>query len=138
MGLGSYSGKIIDTYAGCGGHDGLYASQYYFGGAAGNPAGKSYNSGMDGTGGLIILVVHGKLMINLSGKILANGSKAGNSASTYSGRVYVQPCGNSGGGSINIFLRNMDYTNLGTISASGVNASYTTTSEDGAVNIDQF
>lgn len=119
----------MDTYAGNGACPGYYLnsshkstghgdnrwiySYYYTGGSAGNPAGKNYYSpGQDGTGGVIILVVHGKFIVNLGASITSNGSQAGATYHTGESYYYITTgVGNSGGGSINIFLKNLDYTN---------------------------
>lgn len=81
---------------------------FYAGGSAGNPAGKNYYPGEDGTGGVIILVVHGKLIINLGASITSNGSQAGKTVITlYTEHSYFYGSGNSGGGSINIFHKGL-------------------------------
>jgi len=79
------------------------------GGGAGNPGGTNTNSGENGTGGLIILIVGGNLTIGGSASILAKGKLGG---ASYAGG------GSSGGGNILILYKG-DLVNSGTISADG-------------------
>ena len=105
----AYSSDYPGRYAGKGASfvstSGNVAS--YGGSGAGNPGGQKYSKAEDGTGGVIILIIHGKLTINLNGKIIANGSKGGNGAGRVPhGQGYQYGYGGcgSGGGSINIFV----------------------------------
>lgn len=91
------------------------------GGGAGNPGGTSVTlgggditNGENGTGGLIILVVKGNLIIGSSGIISSNGTNGGHagSATLHAGG------GGSGGGSITL-LYSGTHTNAGSIQANG-------------------
>lgn len=87
------------------------------GGGAGNPAGGSTGTstgGTNGTGGLIILVVKGNLIIGASGVITANGSLGGYTSDD----VNNTEGGSSGGGRI-IIAHKGTYTNNGTVQANG-------------------
>lgn len=95
------------------------------GGGAGNLGGSYHrhgsltvegSNGEDGTGGLLIIMVKGNIIIGENGKIEANGMNGGyakhGSNRTGSGG------GGSGGGSVNV-LYNGNFTNNGTIQANG-------------------
>jgi len=89
------------------------------GGGAGNPGGTKAGSGTGGTngetgtGGLIILVVRGNLIIGTNGIIESKGKNGGKGHSNYGA------CGGgSGGGSINIFYGGT-YTKTGQVLATG-------------------
>lgn len=74
-----------------------YHNSYTLGGGAGNPGGGGIGTnsfGRNGTGGSLILIVYGDIIIGNNGSIQANGSKGG------TGRCGG---GGSGGGSIHIF-----------------------------------
>lgn len=101
------------------------------GGGAGNPGGaRSYSGGNNpqnythvggtGTGGLILLVVRGDLIISNTGIISANGSNGGRSDGYNYIPAYLWGSGGggSGGGSITVLYGNQ-YTNSGTIQANG-------------------
>lgn len=87
-------------------------------GGAGNPGGPagspSTNSGENGTGGLLILIVRGKLKIGPNGSIVSNGSSGG------FGGISPQASGGggSGGGVIYIYYGDT-FTNTGTITTNG-------------------
>ena len=88
------------------------------GGGAGNPGGSPRydgSSGNNGTGGVLILVVKGNLVVSSSGSISANGSNGGNSND---GPLGGFGGGGSGGGSINI-IYGENYSNSGSITANG-------------------
>lgn len=95
------------------------------GAGAGNPGGIGYNGVQagTGTGGLIILVVWGNLILNLNGKLLSQGTagSAGTNKTTGCDRNNCYAgyggCG-SGGGSINIFYKG-NFINYGMLSAAG-------------------
>lgn len=106
------------------------------GGGAGNNGGlgKYVGSGTgiaspgeNGTGGLIVLVIKGNLIIGPNGLIAANGSKGGDST-TNGFRVGG---GGSGGGSINI-LYTKNITNNGAIQANGGAGGFAGTYNGGA------
>ena len=93
------------------------------GGGAGNPGGAGVgnaNSGSNGTGGLLTIYAN-EIVNQSSGKVTANGAKAGtikSNSNNYAG-------GSSGGGSINIFYKdsyvnNNSTANGGISSAGGV------------------
>ena len=97
-----------------------YADTYYIYGGVGNPSGRgvyrnaSYiNAPNSGTGGLLILIVYGNLILNSTGVISANGVNAQGGGTTCLGGG-----GASGGGSINIFHKG-SFDNSGTIQANG-------------------
>jgi len=81
------------------------------GGAAGGPVAQS---GGEGTGGLLILIVRGNLKIGPNGSIDANGSNGGNSA----GPTLGGGGGGSGGGVVYVFYGGT-LTNNGSITANG-------------------
>lgn len=87
-------------------------------GGAGNPGGKgsaSGTDGQDGTGGLMILFVKGKVIIGDKGSIQSKGSNAGN----VTGHADSRFGGGSGGGSINIFTPTGLVNNPSLISVAG-------------------
>lgn len=99
-----------------------YANRVHGNGGAGNPHGEGYRSwnsaqysydpcdAEDGTGGLLILAVLGRLFISSTGIIESKGSNGG---------MYGQAGGGgSGGGTITI-LHNRGYTNNGSIIVDG-------------------
>ena len=104
------------------GGDGATNAAAYAGGGAGNGGGiGSYNggpsatyNGSDGTGGLIILIVLGRVHVSASGVIAADGAAGG---SVPTGGVTTGG-GGSGGGNVQI-LYGRGYTNLGTVRANG-------------------
>jgi hypothetical protein len=82
----------------------VYSRPQAAGGGAGNPGGAgqrmapsnySAYSGENGTGGLLILVVHGDIIFGPAGKITSNGSGGG--------KGHNASGGGSGGGAIHIF-----------------------------------
>lgn len=87
-------------------------------GGAGNNGGAGCGGsyvGLNGTGGLLVLVVKGNLYLGSTGIIRSNGSRGGNitsSADVESGG------GGSGGGNITV-LYSKEYSNQGTIQANG-------------------
>jgi len=100
-----YGGKGSDAYQDGGGG----------GGGAGNPTGIRNKLGLNGTGGLLILIVLGSLNIGSTGIVSANGCKGGGSDRDR----YSEPGGGgSGGGSVNIFSVGI-FTNAGTVQALG-------------------
>lgn len=111
-GSNSSIGGDGSNYGGSGGN-GVSSHSNYGSGGAGNPGGLpgttggTAKSGGTGTGGLLIIVCTGAVVVN--GAILSNGAAGGN-ASQAGG-------GGSGGGSINIFYGSL--TNNGTIAATG-------------------
>ncbi len=134
-GSNSSIGGDGSNYGGSGGNGASNHSSYGAGGA-GNPGGLpgvtggAAQSGGTGTGGLLIIVCTGAVVVN--GAILSNGAAGGN-ASQAGG-------GGSGGGSINIFYNSL--TNNGTIVANG-GAGGTGSSPGGAggagcVTLDQY
>lgn len=107
-----------DDYGGIGGSSihgwssGIY--RYWSGAGAGNPPGytaKSVNSddicgtATTGTGGLIILIVYGDIIMGSSGRIVSHGSKGGNAGYRVNVNGYTlrEGGGGSGGGAIHIF-----------------------------------
>jgi hypothetical protein len=85
------------------------------GSGAGNPAGPTSNGGQPGqhgTGGMLVLVVDGSLVIGSTGRIEANGMNGGN------GNTNSRGGGSSGGGNISVFHRG-SLTNSGDIRANG-------------------
>lgn len=92
---------------------------YYAAGGAGNPGGDGFYGNStwcgryDGTGGILILIVYGNLIVGSTGIISADGSPAHPGSS-----VCLGGGGGSGGGSVNVFYRG-DLTNNGSIRANG-------------------
>lgn len=95
------------------------------GGGAGNPGGLyhrhntplvSCSNGETGTGGLLIIMVKGNIIIGPNGIIESNGSAGGYALNGTNRRGAGG--GGSGGGSINV-LYNGSFTNNGTIQANG-------------------
>ena len=86
------------------------------GGGAGNPGGVGVNgtAGETGTGGLLLIVCRGRLIVSSTGSIVSKGSKGGNGHASWPGAGG----GGSGGGSINIF-HGETFENAGSISAEG-------------------
>jgi len=76
------------------------------GSGAGNPAGSGTYRGVDGTGGLLIVICTGT--ISIDGNIASRGSRGGD---------FQGGGGGSGGGSINLFYNSL--VNNGTITANG-------------------
>lgn len=121
----SGDGENAKPFGGSGGN-GVY--KYYAfdrmasGGGAGNPGGKGSSfieggyKGTDGTGGLLVIYVKGKIINN--GIIRANGEKGGDTERKDSLFVYNSCGGSSGGGSINIFY-GTEYQNNGIVEAVG-------------------
>lgn len=90
------------------------------GGGAGNPGGSCKNparNGANGTGGLMILFVHGEVIINTSGSIQANGS-AGGANHGAAGQFGSGRGAGSGGGAIYLFAKG-NVLNPTKITASG-------------------
>lgn len=101
-----YSGTSNGSdIGGIGGSAGYHSSNSYGGPGAGNPGGwanTAATKATDGTGGLLILVVDGRVIVN--GSIQSNGCKGGNSYAK--GSVYLSRGGaGSGGGAIHLFHR---------------------------------
>lgn len=77
------------------------------GGGAGNPGGacqETERNGKSGTGGLMILFVHGDIIIGAQGSIQAHGAKGGD-GKYVSGRYTAWAGAGSGGGAIHIVHR---------------------------------
>lgn len=92
---------------------------YRAAGGTGNPGGTGlYNAydGFEGTGGLLIVMVYGNVIIGENGVIQSDGSDGRDRAYAYS-NPYAGP-GGSGGGSIHL-LHTGRFTNNGTIQANG-------------------
>lgn len=105
---------------GCGGRSNRTGSDtYYVSGGAGNPGGAGYYRNgtywgrYDGTGGVLILIVRGNLIIGSTGVISCDGRQAHAGSTTCLGGG-----GGSGGGSLNIFYGE-SYTNSGSVHANG-------------------
>lgn len=119
-----HRGNDANNYGGVGGTGGNHiesSSRPKGTGGAGNPGGADGSVGTDGnndagdgTGGLIILVVGGDLTIGSSGKILANGTRGGDSSATGDNSSMG---GGSGGGHIVIICKGTVTANGSTISA---------------------
>lgn len=134
-GSNSSIGGDGSNYGGSGGN-GASSHPNYGSGGAGNPGGLpgttggSAQSGGTGTGGLLIIVCTGAVVVN--GAILSNGAPGGNA--TLAGG------GGSGGGSINIFYGSL--TNNGSILASGgtggVAANVGGAGGNGCITLDQY
>ena len=118
-----------ETNGGAGGWGSAYQTAQWgksAGGGAGNNGGSGSifggcspwaNSGENGTGGLLILIVKGNLIIN--GNIQSKGSNGGNVKSSF----HYEDCwgcggGASGGGSITILYK-QNYSNIGSIQVNG-------------------
>jgi hypothetical protein len=91
------------------------------GGGAGNPGGSPYSgpmgtgyTGSSGTGGALIFVVYGNIIIGSTGAIISDGSPGGSAC----GGHRSAGGGGSGGGGITL-LYTGNYTNSGTIRANG-------------------
>jgi hypothetical protein len=104
-----------------GGRGGLYFNGYGLtqtreGGGAGNPGGGAGygpgSVGQSGTGGLLILIVHGNLTLGSAGRIVSDGANGGAGEGSRSGG------GSSGGGCIDIYHKGV-IENNGTIRANG-------------------
>lgn len=75
--------------------NGHYGPELYGGAGAGNPGGSRYGTGGNGTGGVIILIVHGKLKLGISGSIKSNGTSG--SAGERDDDTWAGSGGGSGG-----------------------------------------
>lgn len=78
------------------------------GGGAGNPGGVArdggaVNTGATGTGGLLVIIVDGDIVISSTGSVVSNGS-AGGAAGSYAYSLAAYGGGGSGGGAIHIFF----------------------------------
>ena len=99
------NGSAGAGYGGAGG-----AGAVSCGGGSGNPGGGGGGTGESGTGGLLVIVCTGNIVIGSGGIVSANGSAG--AASSYGGG------GGSGGGSVNVFY-GRELANNGSIAASG-------------------
>lgn len=113
-GVGSGGGGPAQAGNDCGGPGGDAASNGSTGacGGVGNPAGAPVHNGAaqnSGTGGLLLLIVRGNVLIAAGGSIVAHG------VGGVGGGI---PGGCSGGGNI-LLLRGGSYTNNGTVAANG-------------------
>lgn len=109
-------------YGGQGGSgNGAGGCNFHTGGGSGNPRGNGTCSNVaaeDGTGGLIVLVVRGSLVVGSGGRITAEGSAGGYPTATNLGNSRG---GGSGGGNI-VLAYTTSYTNNGTVTASGTSS----------------
>jgi uncharacterized delta-60 repeat protein len=116
---------------------GAYHASFGTGGGAGNPGGFGYSPGLSGgtgTGGLLILMVKGNLVIGSSGAIRSEGTPGGSNAA---GTNAVASGGGSGGGRI-IVLHSGTISQTGTISANGILGGGSAPGGNGAITIDRI
>jgi hypothetical protein len=108
------------AYGGAGGQGGGTAVYNIMSGGAGNPGGASptQDARMDGTGGLLILIVGGNLTIGGSGSIQANGVNGGTGIGNPAPHTSYGGGGGSGGGKL-LTLHGGTLTNGGTITSTG-------------------
>ena len=108
------------AYGGAGGQGGGTAVYNIMSGGAGNPGGASPTqvTRMDGTGGLLILIVGGNLTIGGSGSIQANGVNGGTGIGNPAPHTSYGGGGGSGGGKL-LTLHGGTLTNGGTITSTG-------------------
>lgn len=141
------AGNAGANNGGAGGAGKIYSTSgadvgIFGGGGAGNPGGTAYkaaNNGSNGTGGLMIIFVKGKVVV--TGSIQANGSKGG--AGSTNGKLRGGPGGGSGGGAIHLIHRKT-ITGAELITATGGactnpnNWAYGSSGGNGTVNIVQL
>ena len=108
------------AYGGAGGQGGGTAVYNIMSGGAGNPGGASptQDARMDGTGGLLILIVGGNLTIGGSGSIQANGVNGGTGIANPAPHTSYGGGGGSGGGKL-LTLHGGTLSNSGTITSTG-------------------
>ena len=108
------------AYGGAGGQGGGTVVYNIMSGGAGNPGGASPTqvTRMDGTGGLLILIVGGNLTIGGSGSIQANGVNGGTGIGNPAPHTSYGGGGGSGGGKL-LTLHGGTLTNGGTITSTG-------------------
>ena len=108
---GTFVGYNPEPNGGAGGN-GRYGgggNSGYGGGGAGNPGGIGYQSGQNGTGGLIILFVKGNIIFGPNGKIVSRGSNGGDGRPGLINTTHPGGGGGaSGGGAIHLFSKSTD------------------------------
>lgn len=115
-----------------GGGNGAGGCNFHAAGGSGNPIGGgtcSSAAAEAGTGGLIVLVVRGNLVVGSGGVITSQGSAGGYPTATNLGNSRG---GGSGGGNI-VLAYTGSYTNSGTVSVSGTSSNSSITGGNGSI-----
>lgn len=120
-------------YGGQGGSgNGAGGCNFHAAGGSGNPIGGgtcSSQAAESGTGGLIVLVVRGNLVVGSTGRITSEGSAGGYPTATNLGNSRG---GGSGGGNI-VLAYSGTYTNSGTVTANGTSSNSSIFGGNGSV-----